>query len=119
MYDIREWDVGYMFRSTADYINAQSSSSDGFNSDWFNNFVIEYNDCYWYDEGCTEEEQRFYDCYWYDIGCPVWEEGEDDSELLIDCIYGQYNDRGSIEHYCEDLNPSGAYYDCLIDPENC
>ena len=56
MNDIRDWEVGMMFQSMIDYINANSVSD----SDWFNDFVIEYNDCYWYDEDCTEEEERFY-----------------------------------------------------------
>ena len=68
--DIREWEVKSMFRAMIDYINMHSFSDDA----WFNDFEIEYNDCYWYDEDCTPEEERFYQCYWYDIGCPAWSE---------------------------------------------
>lgn len=72
-----EWKMEEVMQDILEWINdvhyEPSCGGDSGDSDWFDNFVIEYNDCYWYEIDCTEEEQRFYDCYWYDIACPNWE----------------------------------------------
>jgi len=117
MNDIRDWEIGTMFQSMINHINANANSVSA--DDWFNDFVIEYNDCYWYDEGCTEEEERFYQCYWYDIGCPAWSEEPGDFDAWVECIYDQVNKYGQINDFCSELDPSEAYYDCLMDREDC
>ena len=111
MNDIRDWEPVMMFQSLINYINANSVSDDG----WYNDFVIEYNDCYWYDKDCTEEEERFYQCYWYDIGCPDDKPKTTDDqgfEHWIDCWE-------NTSSWCSDEDPTGKYYDCYMYGDRC
>ena len=79
---------------------------------WFTDFEIEYNDCYYHGEGCTDVERRFYSCYKDNVGCPGLPT-ENDFEEWLDCVAEA--DGNTDECYDDD----GAFWECYWNNNNC